>query len=194
MDLALQPDIAAAIFDHIRSFYLTYAERILNAANGKIDIVLTGDDFGSQNGPLVSPAMWTTFLADGFAAYIDLAHSFGIKVMHHTCGSIVPIIPLMIERNLDILQSIQPEADGMDHTRIKKSFGSQLCFQGGISIQSTLPYGSPDDVDQQVKQVIRTLAPGGGYILGTAHNLQADVPIPNAQALVQAYHRYAPYT
>lgn len=193
MDLAINPEIAKAIFARIRRFYLAYAERIFSAANGKIDIVLTGDDFGSQNGPLLSPAMWTDFLAEGFAGYIDLAHSFGLKVMHHTCGGVEPIIPLMIRKGLDILQSLQPEAAGMDQLQIKKRFGEQLCFQGGISIQSTLPHGSENDVKDQVKYVVETLAPGGGYILGTAHNIQADVPVANVQALFKAYQQYAGY-
>ncbi|NIA06671.1 MAG: hypothetical protein GWP14_03385 [Actinobacteria bacterium] len=193
MDLSLSPRIAAAIFARIRDFYLAYAERIFSAANGKIDILLTGDDFGSQNGPLVSPAMWTEFLGPGFADYIDLAHSFGLKVMHHTCGSVEPIIPCFIERGLDILQSLQPEAAGMAPAQLKRRFGERLCFQGGISVQSTLPLGRPEDVTQQVRQAIDAFAPGGGYILGSAHNLQADVPIANAQALMDAYRRYAPY-
>ncbi len=193
VDLAINPEIAAAVFSRIRQFYLAYAERIFSAAKAKIDIVLTGDDFGSQNGPLVSPAMWTTFLADGFADYISLAHSFGYKVMHHTCGSVLPIIPLMIEKALDVLQSLQPDAAGMNLSQLKSRFGRQICFQGGISVQDTLPHGSPEDVNRQVKTVVDSLAPGGGYILGTAHNLQADVPIPNAQALLEAYHQYAPY-
>ena len=193
LDLALNPAIAGAIFQHIRDFYLAYAERIYTAANGKIDIVLTGDDFGSQNAPLVSPSMWTSFLADGFGVYVDSAHSFGIKVMHHTCGSIGPIIPLMVERGLDILQSLQPEAANMDHAQIKKSFGRQICFQGGVSIQQVMPHGSSEDVSRQVQKLAQELAPGGGYIFGTAHNLQADVPISNAQALLQSYHRYGAY-
>ena len=193
MDLAINPQIAAAIFNRIRQFYLAYADRILTAANGKIDIVLTGDDFGSQNGPLLSPAMWTEFLAEGFTAYINLAHSFGPKVMHHTCGGVEPLIPLMVDRGLDILQSLQPEALGMDPANLKQRFGQQLCFQGGISIQHTLPRGNTADVDRQVKLAVQALAPGGGYILGTAHNLQADIPIANAQALFQAYKRYAVY-
>ena len=193
MDLSLNPQIAAAIFARIRDFYLGYAERIFSAAKGKIDILLTGDDFGSQNAPLVSPAMWTEFLGRGFADYIDLAHSFGLKVMHHTCGSVEPIIPLMIQRGLDILQSLQPEATGMDSAGLKHRFGDKICFQGGVSVQSTLPLGRPEDVEQQVRHAIEALAPGGGYILGTAHNLQADVPLTNAQALMAAYHRYAPY-
>ena len=194
MDLSLNPQVATAIFARIRDFYLAYADRIFAAARGKIDILLTGDDFGSQNGPLVSPAMWTEFLSRGFTDYIDLAHSFDLKVMHHSCGSVVPIIPLMIEHGLDILQSLQPEAAGMDSAGLKLRFGDKLCFQGGISIQNTLPLGGPDDVKRQVKQAIDALASQGGYILGTAHNLQADVPVANAQALFEAYHQYAPYT
>lgn len=193
LDLALNPDIAKTIFKRVREFYLDYAKRILTAAKGKIDIVLTGDDFGSQNGALMSPSMWTSFMADGFGTYVDMAHSLDAKVMHHTCGSVGPIIPLMVEQGLDILQSLQPEAADMDHKKIKKSFGDRLCFHGGISIQQVMPRGGPEDVRRQVEKVFQELAGSGGYIFGTAHNLQADVPVANAQALLESYHRYGCY-
>ena len=114
--------------NRIRAFYLTYLERILEAARGKIDMVLTGHDFGAQNAPLISPEMWTTFLGDGFAQYVALAKQADVRVMHHTCGSVRPIIPLMLERGLDILQSLQPEAADMDPRWLKAEFGDRLAF------------------------------------------------------------------
>jgi len=185
LDLALNPAIARAVIGRIRAFCLAYAERVLTAAAGLIDIVCTGDDFGSQAGPLVSPAMWEQFLGDGFRAYIDAIHAGGAQVMHHTCGAVRPIIPLMIEGGLDILQSLQPEAAGMDPAALKSAFGERLSFQGGISIQRTLPFGTADDVRAEVRRVIGVMAPGGGYILGTAHNVQADTPVENVEAFLE---------
>ena len=193
LDMILHPEIARAVFSQIRDFYLAYAQRIFEAARGKLDILLTGDDFGAQLGPLVSPAMWVEFLGDGFAEYIDLAHSFDLRVMHHTCGAVRPLIGLMRERGLDILQSLQPEAQGMDPAALKAEFGDRLAFQGGISIQKTLPFGTGQQVRDEVKDRIDALAGGGGYILGTSHNIQADTPLENIEALLKAYRDYAYY-
>lgn len=193
LDMSLCPDIARAIFSRIRRFYRTYSERIFEAAKGKLDLLLTGDDFGSQNGPLISPAMWTDFLGEGFADYVRIAKGHGLRVMHHTCGAVRPIIPLMVERGLDILQSLQPEASGMDLRALKAEFGGRLAFHGGISIQRTMPFGAPGAVRDEVRDRVEALAPGGGYILCTAHNVQADTPVENVEALLDAYREYGRY-
>ena len=193
LDLAWSPSLASAIFQRIRRFYNTYAERVFQAAQGKLDLLLMGDDFGMQSGPLVSPKMWVEFLGDGFAEYVRIAHGHGLRVMHHTCGAVRPLIPPMIERGLDVLQSLQPEAAGMAPAAIKSEFGDRLALHGGISIQQTMPYGSPEKVRAEVRERVRALAPGGGYILGTAHNVQADVPVDNVLALLSAYREYGGY-
>jgi len=190
LDMSLQPDIARTILAHIRTFYLAYAERILEAARGELDIVLTGDDFGTQMGPMASPQMWSDLLGDGFAQYVALIKSYGVPVMHHTCGAVGPLIPLFVERGLDVLQSLQPEASGMDPRILKTTYGARLSFHGGISIQQTLPHGTEEDIRQEVRERVEALAPGGGYILGTSHNIQADTPVRNVLALLQAYQRY----
>jgi uroporphyrinogen decarboxylase len=193
-DLLLRPDIARAILGDIRRFYRQYAERIFAAAGGNLDILLTGDDFGSQNGPLISPSMWVDFLGDGFAEYTALAKSRNLRVMHHTCGAVRPIISLMLERGLDILQSLQPEASDMNPRALKADFGDRLCFHGGISIQKTLPFGTPRDIQNEVRTTVEALAPGGGYILCTSHNIQADTPVENVLALLEAYREYGRYS
>lgn len=194
VDMSSNPDLAKAIFSNIRNFYDSYAERIFDAAKGKLDILLMGDDFGYQNGPLLSPNMWVDFLGKGFADYIDIAKSYNLRVMHHTCGGVRPLIPLMIERGLDILQSLQPEAAGMDPRELKAEFGDRLAFHGGISIQRTLPFGTPEDVLNEVRDRVEALAPGGGYILCTSHNIQADTPIENVKELLRAYKDYGRYS
>lgn len=192
-DMALRPELARAIFARIRAFYNAYLERILEAAHGKLDILLMGDDFGAQNGLLVSERMWREFFGEGFAHYVRLAKAYGARVMHHTCGAVRPLIPLMIERGLDILQSLQPEAAGMAPRALKAEFGGRLSFHGGISVQRTLPFGTPQDVAAEVKDRVEALSAGGGYILCTSHNIQADAPIANVLALLQAYGDYGRY-
>ncbi len=193
LDMILNPEMAKAIFSNIRKFYRAYAERIFASAQDKLDILLMGDDFGAQNGPLISPEMWADFLGEGFAEYVFLAKSYGLRVMHHTCGSARALIPLMMERGLDILQSLQPEAAGMEARELKAEYGKRLAFHGGISIQRTLPFGSPGDVRNEVRDRVEALAPGGGYILSTAHNIQIDTPLKNLEALLEAYEEYGRY-
>ncbi len=187
VDMAMQPEIARAVFAKVRVFYAAYLERILDAAGGKIDIVLSGDDFGSQAGPLISPAMWDEFIREGFAAFIGMVRAAGAKSMHHTCGSVVPIIPKMIDCGLDVLQSLQPEAAGMAPESLKAAFGGRLCFQGGVCIQKTMPFGGRDAIREQVRRLAETMGAGGGYVFCTSHNIQADTPMENIQALMDAY-------
>jgi len=190
IDLAIREGIARPLFRKIREFYLAYLERILRAARGKIDIVLTGDDFGAQHGLLIGADMWRNLLAPGFKEYIDLIKRHDTVAMHHTCGSVIDIIPDMIRCGLDVLQSIQPEAEGMALAELLARFGSDLCFQGGISVQKTMPYGSPDRIRRQVKAIADLVKPRGGYIFCTSHNIQADTPVENVVALMEAYLGY----
>lgn len=193
LDLVDNPDIASAIFARIASFYREYGARILEAARGAIDILCTGDDFGSQNGPLVSPAMWRTFLRAGFRDFIELGKAHGAVVMHHTCGAVADLVPDMIDCGLDILQSLQPEASGMDPRTLKAGFGDRLCFHGGVSIQRVLPRGTPGEIGEHVRDLFAAMAPGGGFIACTSHNIQADVPLANVAALLDAYRAAGHY-
>ena len=194
IDLIEHQEIAEAIFRRLIEFYLEYGRRIMESAKGKIDILCSGDDFGSQNGLLISPDCWSNSIEKGFRAFIDLGHAYGVKVMHHTCGSVPLLIPRMIDCGLDILQSLQPEAEGMDAATLKAEFGDKLVFHGGISIQSILPRGSADEVRAHVSRQFQALSPGGGYIAGTAHNIQADTPLTNIEALFQAYRDFWDYS
>lgn len=193
LDMAGAPAIAEHLFGRISEFYLEYARRTLEAGGGNIDIFMTGDDFGTQHGLLVSPRMWRQFLRPGFERFIRLGKSFGCRVAHHSCGSIMPIIPDMIDCGLDILNPIQPDVAGMEQTELKLRFGRQLTFHGSISIQRTLPFGTPADIQAEVRERFQTLGGDGGLIFCTAHNIQADTPIENVLALFDAYHRIGVY-
>ena len=136
---------------------------------------------------------WRRFFKDGFKAYIDLAHKYGIKVMHHTCGSVVDLIPDFIDSGLDILQSLQPKAAGMDLGRLKREYGKYIAFHGSIDIQETLPYGAIEDVREMVKERMSVGKQGGGFIICTAHNIQPDTPTENILALFEAYKEFRNY-
>ncbi len=193
LDLYLNEDMARAIFRHITDFYCEYLRRTLAAGQGLIDILFTGDDFGTQQNTFMPVETWRKMLKEGFKRFIDIGHEFGCKVAHHTCGSIINLVPEFIECGLDILNPLQPEAHGMDFERLKGEFGRDIVFHGGISIQNTLPYGTVDDVRNEVRDRVARLAEGGGYLFCTAHNIQADTPLDNIKSLFEAYSEFGAY-
>jgi hypothetical protein len=167
--------------------------KIQNPKLSLIDIFMMGDDFGTQHGPIVSPSMWRRFFRRRFRDYVDLAHAFGIRVMHHTCGSVRALIPDLIDCGLDVLQSVQPQAEGMDLAGLKREFGRDIAFHGSIDIQGALPHGTPADVRREVKSRMEAGKPGGGFIISTAHNILPDTPTENIVALFDAYREYGAY-
>ena len=193
MDLYANKKVAKAIFDKIAEFYCEYVRRTLEAGEGNIDILFTGDDFGTQQNTFMPTELWLEFIKDGFKQFIDIGHEFGCKIAHHTCGSIIPLIPEFIDCGLDILNPLQPDVEGMDYEKIKADYGSDISFHGAISIQKTMPYGTVEDVRNEVKDRIGKLAPGGGFIFCTAHNIQIDTPVENIEALFEAYQEFGRY-
>lgn len=190
LDLADGGGVAEAIIAHIVEYFLEYNRRVFEAAGDAIDILMMGDDFGTQQGPMMSLQTWRRCFRPGFAAFIELAHRYGIRVMHHTCGSVVELIPDFIECGLDILQSLQPQAAGMDLGALRRAYGRDLCFHGGIDIQGVLPHGRPEQVREHVCRQIEAAGNEGGYILCTAHNIQPDTPLENVLALFAAYEEF----
>jgi uroporphyrinogen decarboxylase len=194
IDLRANPEVSEAIIGRVRDYFLAYNERVFETAGHLIDIFMMGDDFGGQDGPLIAPGLWRRLFRPGFRAYIELAHRYGIPVMHHTCGSVVELIPDFIECGLDILQSLQPRARGMDLATLKREYGRDLAFHGSVDIQETLPRGSAADVRQEVAARMEAGRPGGGFIICTAHALQPDVPLGNILALIDAYEEFGQYS
>ncbi len=193
IDLHENPAIADAVIAHIKECFLAYNQRLFEAANGKIDIFMMGDDFGTQNSLMMGVDTWRRHFKQGFRQYIELAHRYGMKVMHHSCGAVRELIPDFIDCGLDILQSVQPRAVGMDLGELKREFGKDLSFHGSIDIQDTLPHGTVDDVRAEVKQRMVAGKPGGGFIISTAHNIQPDTPVENVIVLFDAYREFGSY-
>jgi len=192
IDLVQNPAIVECILERAVDYYLEYNRRVFEAANGAIDVFMMGDDFGTQTGPFMSLSMWERYFERGFRSFIGLAHEYDIQVMHHTCGSVRSLIPKFVDAGLDILQSLQPRAKGMDLCELKREYGTVLAFHGSIDIQATMPFGSPQEVKKQVQARLEAGRPDGGFIICTAHNLQPDVPLDNILALLEAYHEFAP--
>lgn len=178
-DFYINPELVNEMFKRVSEFYLEVNRRIFEAAKGKIDIILIGDDFGTQEALLLSPKMLNDFIYPYLKKYFDLAHQYNVKVMFHSCGAIREIIPDLIDLGVDILNPIQVRAKGMVPEELKERFGKQLCFHGGIDVQKTLPFGSTEDVKKEVEDRIRVLGAGGGYILAPTHNFQPGTPVEN---------------
>lgn len=193
VDLVTNPKIAEAIIAHIRDYFVEYNRRVFDAAEGKVDIFMMGDDFGTQNGLMMDLHLWRRFFREGFRSYIELAHRYGMKVMHHTCGSVRELVPDFIDCGLDILQSLQPKAKGMALEELKRDFGKDIALHGSIDIQDTLPDGSPHDVREMVSRQLEAGKPGGGFIVSTAHNIPPETPTENILALYEAYLEFGAY-
>jgi uroporphyrinogen decarboxylase len=189
LDLVEKPDLACAIMDRFTDIYIENTLRVIEAAGGLLDMVYTYDDVGIQNALLMSPRMWSKYILprhQRLNAAIRRA-KYPVKIMYHSCGAIYSLIgPFVDEMGIDVLNPLQPRAAGMDMARIKAKFGDRLSFHGAIDIQHTLPHGTPDEVQAEVRERCHVLGRGGGYICTSAHNLQADTPLENIIALYTA--------
>ena len=183
IDMAAVPEMAHAIMDRFTEFYLAYFDRMLTAADGRIDILRQADDLGTQHSLFFSAQMFRTFIKPRIAQFVDLAHSHGVKFMFHSCGAIRPVIEDLIEIGVDILDPLQAAAAGMEPEGLKREYGSRICLHGGIDTQYLLPQGSPDEVRREVQRRIEILGEGGGYILAPCHVLQLDVSTENVLAM-----------
>ena len=175
--------LAHGIFRRVTDFYLEYFRRILTSARGEIDLVFTADDLGSQRGLLMSLEMWAQFIKPYHVELNALIHSFGARVIYHSDGSIMEAAPGLIGMGIDCLQALQFSAEGMDPVVLKERYGDRLSFEGGISVQTTLAFGSVEQVEEEVRERIRVLGRGGGYILGPSHAIQAGTPAENIVAM-----------
>lgn len=183
VDMVTQPALAYEIMRHIADFYLGSLERVMAQAGGRIDLIWTSDDLAHQHGMLISPRLWRELIAPHHERLNRRIHELGARVMYHSCGAVKPFIPGLIEIGTDVLDVLQFSADQMDPREIKTEFGERLCFHGGVDVQSTLPFGTEDEVRQVTKDRIKVLGRDGGYILAPTHNIQVDTPPANIVAM-----------
>jgi len=194
VDMYKRPDFAEALLDKILELYMGFYSRYLDEVGAYVQMVELGDDVGAQTGPIISPALLRRYIKPRWKKLYDLIHSkTRAKIFHHSCGSLYPFIGDLIDVGVDVLNPIQPLAANMDIGRIKKEFGDRLSLHGGVDIQRVLPLGTPNDVVEEVKRVIRLAARNGGYILAGAHNIQADTPVENIKAMFEAARKFGVY-
>ncbi len=189
-----ESELVDSVMQHVVDYYMAVSQRIFEAAADVIDIFFIGNDFGSQTGPLLGPALFGRFILPHLKRLIDLGHSYHLKVQLHCCGGFAPLIPMLIEVGLDGLHAVQPSCYGMDLKRLKADFGDRILFNGGIDSHHVLIEGTPDTVSAQTREVLSMMAPGGGYIAGASHDtILEETPLENVLAMFDTVREYGVY-
>ena len=190
--LAGEPQRAHHFLDKLVEMHLANLQKFLSAVGPYIDIILFGDDLGMQTGPQISPRMYRTFFQPRHKLLWQTAKKLApVKVMLHSCGGLYPLLPMLIEAGLDIVQPVQTTCTGMEPERLKREFGRDLVLWGGGSdTRDVLPSGTPAQVAEDVRQRLSVLAVGGGYVFQQIHNVMADVPPQNIVAMLDAVRSF----
>jgi len=168
-------------------------ERALETVGDLVDLTMFGDDLGTQQGPVMSPALYRRLIKPTHARMVQVIKKFRKPVLLHSCGSVAAFIPDLIEIGIDALHPVQVTARDMDTAHLKREFGRDMAFWGGIDTHRVLPRGTTAEVREEVRKRIADLAPGGGYVLGAVHNIQAEVPVENILAMVEAAKEFGRY-
>jgi uroporphyrinogen decarboxylase len=184
------------LVDKIAELDLEFWDAFLPEVGQYIDVILYADDFAGQNRLLMSVDMYRDYFKAGYQQIFRLIRrkAPNIHILFHSCGAVYDLIPELIELDIDILNPVQVSAADMDTKRLKKEFGNDITFWGGgVDTQRILPYGTPQQVKDEVKRRIDDLAPGGGFVFNTVHNIQHDVPPENVMAMHEALFEYGVY-
>jgi len=197
MDLSLNPELAVKLLDKFVELKIQYYQAAAEKLGDYIQCVKEADDVAGQETLLMSPRMYRDLFKPRHKQLFDAQRKFfppPFYIFLHSDGAIFDIIPDFIEIGVQILNPVQLTAQGMEAERIKSEYGKDLCFWGGgVNTQEILPTGTPQEVRQNVKDRIAALAPGGGYVFATVHNIQDDVPKENVIALFEAFKEMRNY-
>jgi len=188
MDMIEHPEFAGFLVERITEMRVDMTRRLTEMG---VDMIVLGDDVGMQTGMMMSPELWRRWLKPNLAKVIAAAKEAdpGVFIWYHSDGDIEAIIPELIEAGVEILNPVQPEC--MDPAKLKREYGDRLSFWGTIGTQTTMPFGTPDEVKRVIRERIRTVGAGGGLVLGPTHVLEPDVPYENIIAFVEAIEEEA---
>jgi uroporphyrinogen decarboxylase len=194
VNLAGNVPLIEAFSDRVLEWQIAYWNMVLPQVGAYIDVVQLNEDLGSQHGPMMAPATFRKIYAPRLGALIaTIKRQTKARVYLHSCGGIYPLIPDLIEIGVDILNPVQVNAVDMDSARLKKEFGKDLTFWGGGCDPVVMGTGTVQQVVDDVKRRIHDLAPGGGFVFGSVHNIQANVPPENIVAMFDAAMEFGGY-
>jgi len=188
MILAAEPKRAHRFLDKLVEIHLANLDRFLGAVGDYIDIILFGDDLGMQTGPIMSPSMYREFFKPRHTLLWNRAKELAdVKVMLHCCGGVRELLGDLIEAGLDAINPVQISCSGMDAAELKTEFGGDLTFWGGgCDTRELLPNATPRQIAAHVREQVKTLSPGGGFVFQQVHNILANVPPENISAMFDA--------
>jgi uroporphyrinogen decarboxylase len=189
-DLLLRPVFAEALLDRTADVFIQISNRALQEAGEYVDLVMYGDDIATQNATLFRPDLYRRMIKPRHKAMANAIKRHGKPILFHSCGSVYALIRDLIDVGIDALNPVQVSAADMDTERLKREFGSELAFWGGIDAHRVLPTGTPAEVREEVKRRIDHLHANGGYVLCGVHNLQPEVPPENIVAMYEAALAY----
>jgi len=185
------PELVDAVVQHLVDYYAEVSRRSFEAAGDALDVFFIGNDFGSQTGPLLSPAQFERFMLPHLRRLIRLGHDYGLLVQLHCCGGFEPLIPAMIGAGLDGLHAVQPCCGGMDLAALKARYGARILFNGAIDSHHVLIRGTPESVRRQTRAVLDIMAPGGGFVAGASHDtILEETPVANVVAMFDTIREY----
>ena len=183
LDIHLNPTLVEAIVDKTFEFKYEYNRRLLEACEGRLDILFFGEDFASQNSLLFSLETLRKYVFPKFAKYSELARKYNALSLMHCDGDLHTAIPDLIECGVQIINPVQPNCPGMDPKRLKEEYGNDLCFHGLLDSQQLLCNATPDEVLAEAKRLIEVAGQNGGLALAPNCGFQVDVPIENILAI-----------
>jgi uroporphyrinogen decarboxylase len=195
MDALADQDFFLALLGRLKRLQIPYVKELGRRVGDCVDVIVTGDDLGTQDSTFLSPELYRSLVKPHQAELLAaLRGGTTAKIFYHSCGNIFPLIDDLADIGVDLLNPVQVSAPDMaDTARLKKRFGKRLSFCGGIDTQRVMPHGSAQDVRAEVGRRIRDLAPGGGYVAAAVHCIQPDVPVDNILAMCGAVRELGPY-
>jgi uroporphyrinogen decarboxylase len=196
MDLASNEKFADGLMQGFTDFYIAEYGHFLDEVGDYIEVIVYWNDMAGQNGPLISPELYRRLIKPKEERlFSSIKKKTDAKILYHLCGAAYEFIPDLIESGVDILNPVQVSAAGMDTKKLKKEFGKDVVFWGGgCDTQRILPFGTVDEVKDEVKRRIDDLAPGGGFVFHTVHNIQDGVPAENVMAMFETIWEHGKYS
>ena len=188
----LEPEAVEAVIEHVTDYCIEYYTRLINAGKDYIGKNFTAihiaDDLATQSSLIMNERLIRKFFERPYRKFIDLAHSNGLLIEFHCCGSQRPILPFFIDIGVDLLNPMQTSAAGMIPHELQKLYGNEIAFSGGMDVQQILPFATKAEVKDHVKYLLDTFKTG--YVFEPSHNIQVGTPVENVIAMYQAYHEY----
>ena len=189
LDMYENPEFVDFMVKKFTDFYIEEYTRAQKECGGRIDMFLIMGDLSSQLGPLFAPAMFDEFVGPHLSRLCGRIHELGAYAMYHSCGEAFPFMDRLINCGVDVIDPMQRTSDKMSPENLRDSFSGRVCFHGGINVQTTLPYGTEEEVREETRRYINAFKDTGGYICCSAHYLQHDTPPENIIAMYDEIHK-----